>query len=50
MQAKLPLVCHTNLLAEWGGVAARERSGSGGLWFYGKEGADESIMCIEVQQ
>lgn len=31
MQAKPPLVCHANLLAEWGGVAARERSGSGGL-------------------
>ena len=31
MQAKPPLVCHANLLAEWGGVAARGRSGSGGL-------------------
>lgn len=53
MQAKPPLVCHANLLAEWGGVAERERSGSGGLResdSIGRRGADESIMCIEVQQ
>lgn len=31
MQAKPPLACHANLVAEWGGVAAREGSGSGGL-------------------
>lgn len=49
MQAKLPLVCHANL-AEWGGVAVRERSGSGESGSMGRRGADESIMCIEVQQ
>lgn len=31
MQAKPPLACHANLVAEWGGVAAREGSGSEGL-------------------
>lgn len=30
MQAKPPLACHANLVAEWGGVAAREGSGSEG--------------------
>lgn len=55
MQAKPPLVCHANLLAEWGGVAAREKSGSGGLRESGSMGrrwggSEESIMCIEVQQ
>lgn len=53
MQAKPPLACHANLVAEWGGVAAREGSGSGGLrelGLVGGGGAYESIMCIEVQQ
>lgn len=27
MQAKPPLACHANLVAEWGGVALREGSG-----------------------
>lgn len=53
MQAKPPLACHANLVAEWGGVVAREGSGRGGLresvWC-GVGEADESIMCIEVQQ
>lgn len=31
MQTKPPLACHANLVAEWGGVAAREGSGRGGL-------------------
>lgn len=56
MQAKPPLACHANLVAEWGGVAAREASGERrakrvGAWggvVWGE--ADESIMCIEVQQ
>lgn len=31
MQAKPPLACHANLVAEWGGgFAVRERSGRGG--------------------
>lgn len=54
MQAKPPLACHANLVAEWGGVAAREGSGRGGLRESGVWGgageADESIMCIELQQ
>ncbi len=46
MQAKPPLACHANLVAEWGGVAVREGSGRAGprelrLWV-GE--ADESIM------
>lgn len=31
MQAKPPPACHANLVAEWGGVAAREGSGRGRL-------------------
>lgn len=31
MQTKPPLACHANLVAEWGGVAAREGSRRGGL-------------------
>lgn len=64
MQTKPPLACHANLVAEWGGVAAREGSRRGGLresgFGSGREGggggggwlgdADESIMCTEVQQ
>ena len=52
MQAKPPLACHANLVAEWGGVAAREGSGRGELREFGVGWgeADESIMCIEVQQ
>lgn len=51
MHAKPPLACHANLVAEWGGVAAREGSGSGGVRELGLgRGADESIMCIEAQQ
>lgn len=51
MQAKPPLACHANLVAEWGGVAAREGSGSGGVRELGLGwGTDEPIMCIEAQQ
>lgn len=52
MQAKLPLACHANLVAEWGGVAVREGSVRGGLGESGVEVGEayESIMCIEVQQ
>lgn len=58
MQAKPPLACHANLVAEWGGVAAKGREREkrakrvgvwGGVGWGGVE-ADESIMCIEVQQ
>lgn len=31
MQAKPPLACHANLVAEWGGVAAREGTERGEL-------------------
>lgn len=51
MQAKLPLACHANLAAQWGGAAAREgRLKRVGVWDGGGGGLDESIMCIEVQQ
>ena len=59
MQAKPPLACHANLVAESprGGVAARKGSGRGGLTelglgvgWGGVGEADKSIMCIEVQQ
>ena len=49
MQAKPPLACHANLVAEWGGVAAREARAKR-EWGWGGGEADESIMCIEVQQ
>lgn len=47
MQAKPPLACHANLLAEWGGVAVRERSGSGGLRESGSMGrrGQTSPLC-----
>lgn len=38
MQAKPPLACHANLVAEWGGVAARGREwGESGVWGGGRQ-------------
>lgn len=50
MQAKPPLACHANLVAEWGGVAPGGRVEGVKRVGFGGWGADESIMCIQVQR